>query len=249
MNKSLILAIASAVVSGFGSISALAADLDQNLVAKWTFKGGSLDSQVGGFSFIEGGKKGTVEPEDGFVAVRGRKFLICPDISATKFPGLAQNVTIWARLKFEQLPPENVANILGLQVESGNGSWKAISLALLFRGVEPEIAEPGLTVLARLSPGTEIGVGARRFLPVTVGEFMDVAIVYDGSAGTVSVWANGTQVVSKGAPDIALEAFQALGIGQLMAPGTDVAITYDEVRVYSTVLDEQWLGEITATKD
>ncbi len=245
----LMIAAASVMVSGVVLTPARADDLDQNLVARWTFKDGSLDSDVGGFSFVEGGKTGTVDPENGSVTVRGRKYLVASDISVAKFPDLAKSVTLWARLKFEQLPPENVANIFGLQTVPGNGSWPSISFALIYRGPEPELANPGLTVLARLKAGTEIGVGPRRFVPVAAGEYFNAAVVYDSSTGTVNLWVNGSLVSSKGASGLALQDFEALGIGQLSSPGVDVAVTYDEVRVYSVALDQQWLEEITPAKE
>jgi hypothetical protein len=84
---------------------------------------------------------------------------------------------------------------------------------------------------------------------VPAGEYFNAAIVFDSSAGTVSMWVNGQLVSSKGASGVTLMGFESFGIGQLMSPGAEgVAVTYDEVRVYDSVLDVQWLEEITPTE-
>lgn len=45
---------------------------------------------------------------------------------------MATGVTLWARLSFEELPVEGIANVMGLQSTPGGGSWSAITFSLLY---------------------------------------------------------------------------------------------------------------------
>ena len=225
-----------------------AADLDQNLVARWTFKGGSLKSDIGDFTLTDGGR-GSSEIGDGQVTVRDRGYLLTPDINLAKFPELKHSVTIWARLKFEELPQEGMINLMGLLTAPDAGNWDAISLCLLYRGPDEQIVNPGFAFLARPSDGTELGVGASRMIPANTGEFINVAIVYDGAANSSSMWINGQLANSRRPGASQLTDFAAFAIGQLKSPGANIAVTFDEVRIYSTMLDENWLGEITPVAD
>lgn len=221
--------------------------LDQNLVARWTFKDGSLTSDNGEYTFSEGGR-GTAEAANGSITLRDNKYLIVPDFTSEKFPDLKRNVTLWARLKFEELPAENEANVMSLQAGQKSGDWADMILSLLYRAAGPQIPNAGFAFLGRAANDWEMGVGASRMLPATAGEFMNVAIVFDGAAGTASMWVNGVYATSAKAEVAELKDFGAFGIGQLKAPGTPIAITFDEVRIYSVALDPQWLEEITPTE-
>lgn len=245
--KSLCL-LAPIVWLGFtSSFSAAAAGLDDSLVARWTFKDGSLTSDIGKFTFEEAGK-GYTESSPETITVRERGYLVCPDINNQKFPELGRSVTIWARLKFDELPGDNVTNFLSLQTVSGPGSWSEMALSLLYRGPEPDISTTGLVFLARLTEG-ELGVGVSRIVPVTPGEFLKVAIVFEGDNGKASMWINGQMVSSELRGNLELTGFASLALGQLAVPGPPISITYDEVRIYSTVVDENWLAEIEPVTD
>lgn len=237
------------VLLGLSMINPVCADdLEQNLVAKWTFKDGSLTSEVGDFTFIEG-TRGLLETGKGSVTLRDRKYLIVPEISSATFPDLARSVTIWARLRFDQLPSEFVGNLMGLQSVPKSGSWDHITLAVIYRSVEPEMQNPGLCFLGKLPDGLELGVGPSRFIPVAAGDYVNVALVFDAAAHRASLWVNGQMASSERPSADQLQQFDGFGIGQLMSPGASYTVTFDEVRIYSTALDAGWIDEISPSKD
>lgn len=227
------------------SLSTYAQGLDQSLVAKWTFKDGSLKSDFGDFVFDELGN-GEVEAGATSVTLRGHKYLITPEVSSDKFPDLKKSVTIWARLKFDELPAENEANVFGFQAGQKAGDWADMVLSLVYRAPSPEISDPGFAFLAHTPDPKELGVGRSRMQPATAGEFMNVALVFDGVTGMASMWVNGVFASSQPSSVPELVDFGSFGIGQLKAPGTPITITFDEVRVYSVALEPQWLEEISA---
>lgn len=224
-------------------------DLEQNLLAKWTFKNGSLKSDVGDFTFVEGGRKGTLEPGDGSVTLRDHKYLIVPEICSATYPDLTKGVTIWARMKFDEFPAEHEANVMSLQAVPKDGSWDSITMALIYRGTDDGNSNPGLGFLAKLPNDAELGVGPSRFYPVSAGEFFNVALVFDGAAHRATMWVNGHPVSSERRDAETLKEFAAFAIGSLTAQGFSCTVTFDEVRVYSTVLDPQWLDEIKPSKE
>ncbi len=224
-------------------------DLEQNLLAKWTFKNGSLKSEVGDFTLIEGGRKGTVEPGDGSVTLRDHKYLIVPEICSATYPDLAKGITIWARMKFDEFPVEHEANVMSLQSVPKDGSWDSITMALLYRGTDDGNSNPGLGFLAKLPNDVELGVGPSRFYPVAAGEFFNVALVFDGAAHTATMWVNGHPVTSERRDAETLKEFAAFAIGSLTAQGHPCTVTFEEVRIYSTVLGPQWLDEIKPSKE
>src|SRR5687768_6108118 len=112
------------LVASFAA-SVPAANMDQNLVARWTFTGGSLKSDVGNFEFIEGGR-GTIEMGNGAVKLLDRKFLSCPKLASAAVPELKKSITIWARVKFDEVPTEGDLGVLGLQTNSEPGTWPSI---------------------------------------------------------------------------------------------------------------------------
>jgi hypothetical protein len=227
----------------------LAGDMDQNLVARWTFKNGSLKSDVGEFEFQAGGR-GTMDVGDGSVTLLDRKFLFCPEISSAAMPDLQKNVTIWARVKFDQLPDNADLGVMGLQVGQEAGSWQSLVFTLLLRSHEG-LEGAALAFFSRLRDGGELGVGVKRYQPVSAGDFVNVAIVFKGDTQTAGMWVSSTgqYVESKLSGPNELRDFGAFLIGKLMMPGAEVPITFDEVRIYSTTLDPQWLEEITPVKD
>jgi len=220
--------------------------MDQNLIARWTFQNGSLKSDVGDFELQEGGR-GAMEVGKRSVTLRDRKFLFCPEISSTALPELRKSVTIWARVKFDELPKEGDLGVFGLMVGQGAGSWRDFTFNLLCRSLPEDPAHAGLAFFARTEGGGEVGVGVRRYQPVSADEFVNVAIVFNSANRTAGMWVSSTRlwVESKVPADVGLQDFGAFLIGKLMAPGAETAITFDEVRVYSTALDAQWLEEIS----
>lgn len=219
--------------------------LDQNLIARWTFKDGSLKSDVGDFEFQESAR-GTLAKPKGAVTLIGPKFLFCPKISAATQPGMRKNFTLWARLKFEELPKDGILGVMGLQAGQGAGGWKSLVCSMLYRPMAEDSTHAGLTFLARADSG-EMGVGVQRFQKVSAGEFVQVALVFSARKQGGGMWVSrtGKWEESKRAGTAALVGFEALVIGKLFMPGAETSMTFDEVRVYSTALDAEWLEEIT----
>lgn len=249
MKKSLLFCALTAAV--LGPVSFLSAgEMEQNLVARWTFKDGSLKSDIGDFAFQEAGR-GSIEASQGTVTLLDRKFLFCPEISSTALPNLQRSITIWARVKFDELPKEGELGVMSLQASQEAGSWSSLVFAMLYRPMADDPTHAGLAFLGRPQGTTELGVGVQRFQPVSAGEFVNVALVFNGQTQTAGMWTSSTGqwVESKLRGAEALQEFAAFMIGKVVMPGAGTPMTFDEVRVYSTALDAQWLEEITAEKN
>lgn len=222
--------------------------LEQSLVAKWTFKNGSLKSEVGDFD-LEARGQGAMEDGAGTITLKGRKYLITPQISSETLPDLNKNITIWARLKFDELPTEGDMNVLGLLSIPSAGDWRDMVLSLIYRPATEDM-KAGFAFVGRAADEKELGVGVSRMQPAKVGEFMNVALIYDSATSTASMWVNGVLATSARATSETLRDFAAFGLGQLKAPGgTPFSMTFDEIQIYSIAIDPQWLEEITPTKD
>lgn len=250
MKKSLFFfcAMTSALIGTVASLPA--GDMEQNLVARWTFKDGSLKSDVGDFAFQEGGR-GSIEASQGTVTLLDRKFLFCPEISSAALPELQKSITIWARVKFDELPKEGELGVMSLQTSQEAGSWSSLVFTMLYRPMAEDPTHAGLAFLGRPQGTTELGVGVQRFQPVSAGEFVNVAIVFNGQTQTAGMWTSSTGqwAESKLRGADALQEFAAFMIGKVVMPGAGTPMTFDEVRVYSTALDAQWLEEISAEKN
>lgn len=221
-----------------GAGTAVADEVDENLIARWTFAGGALKSDVGDFELRESGG-GILETGKGAVTLVGRKALSCPEISSTTMPELQKGVTLWARVKFDELPKDGELGVMGLQAGAEPGGWPALIFSLLFRSMSEDSARAGLGFLARAQGTEELGVGSDLFQTVEAGEFVHVALVFDGQANLAALWVNRTgQWVESKRPNAGmLESFGALLIGKLITPGAETALTFDEVRVYSAALE------------
>lgn len=236
------------VAAAIGPVSILhAGEMEQNLVARWTFKDGSLKSDVGDFEFQEGGR-GSLDAGNGTVTLPDRKFLFCPEISSSALPGLQKSITIWARVKFDELPKEGELGVMSLQTGIEAGSWSSLVLAMLYRPMAEDPGHAGLAFIGRPQGTTELGVGVSRFQPVSAGDFVNVAIVFNGKTQTAGIWTSSTGqwVESRLRGAEVLQEFGSFMIGKIIMPGAGTPVTFDEVRVYSTALDPQWLEEITA---
>lgn len=231
---------------------AYADPLEDNLVARWTFKDGSLTSDIGNFLLnIEGRDLGEVISDNGTITIDGRENLTTSEINSVAFPELRETVTLWARLRFDTLPSEWETSFLSLQKEPKSGDWADMVLSLLYLAWEKKENVKGVSFLGRLEDGeTEVGVGSGRLIPIPEGEFINVAIVFDGGTRQAGMWVNGRWEASVFRDFSQLDEFGAFGFGQLKIPGSDyVKITFDEVRVYSTVLQPEWLEEIQPIDD
>lgn len=219
-------------------------DLDQNLVAKWTFKDGSLVSDSGEYTFTAGGR-GVLEAKDGAVTLRDHKYLVTPDISSSRLSNLAGGVTLWARLRFDEMPTETEVNVMGFLTTPKPASWSNITMALMYN--VPTIPG-GFGFLLRSQDEAELGIGVSRLVPVSAGETVNVAVIFNGASHTGSLWIKGKLVSSTRRESKNLKDFAAFGIGQLQTTGAKCVVTFEEVRIYATALDAQWLEEITPAK-
>ena len=226
-----------------------AADPDQGLVAKWTFKNGALTSTPGNIA-LSSSRPLTPKSDKGFITLANRQNLITPALSSEKFPDLAKEVTIWARIRMDALPTDYEINILGFQDTPEAGDWSNMVFSLLYRPVGGDVTQSGFSFLCRTSNGTELGVGSSRFQPAPVGEFVDVALIFDGGLNRASMWVDGVLVTSRHHDAIALKTFGGFGIGQLKSPGTLMGLTtFDEIRIYSRALGEKELAALKPTQD
>jgi hypothetical protein len=223
---------------------------DENLLARWTFANGSLKSDVGAFEFQEG-NGGFVETGKSSVTLVGPKVLSCTAISSASQPELPGSVTVWARVKFDELPQSGELGVMGLQSGVASGGWPALILSLLYRSMADDPVNAGLGFLARPQGVEELGVGRDLFQQVVPGEFVNVAIVFNGAANTAAMWVSRSGVWAESRREHAalLENFDALLIGKLITPGADTAVTFDEVRVYGAALNPSGLASITAVED
>lgn len=219
-------------------------DLDQNLIAKWSFKDGSLVSDSGEYTFVAGGR-GILEAKDGSVTLKERKYLICPQISSSSFSNLSGNVTIWARLRFDEMPTETEVNLMGFLTTPKPVSWSNITMALMYMASTPP---GGFGFLLRSQDEGELGIGVSRLVPTSAGETLNVALVFNGATHTGSIWVKGKLVSSTRREAKNLKDFAAFGIGQLQTTGAKCVVTFEEVRIYAAALDAQWLEEITPAK-
>lgn len=219
-------------------------DLDQNLIAKWTFKDGSFASDSGEYVLKAGGR-GTMDIKNGSVTFKDAKYLLTPEISSARFPNLTSGVTLWARLRFDELPVDGVVNVLSLQNIPGNGAWSAITFSMIYGA---SAKSSGFGFLLKSQDEGELGIGPSRIVPVQAGETVNVAIVFDGAKRTGTFWINGKSVSSTRRESVSTRDFAAFGFGQLMAPGAKCTVTFEEVRLYSSALDGAWLEEIIPTK-
>lgn len=79
-------------------------------------------------------------------------------------------------------------------------------------------------------------------LPVKVGEYANVAIVFNGKTKKVTLFVDG-KTADRHSPMTKLDAFQSLMIGRLKASSAQ-QMQIDEIRVYNTPLSAEWIDEI-----
>ncbi|MET0262908.1 MAG: LamG-like jellyroll fold domain-containing protein [Rariglobus sp.] len=239
------------VTAGIAIVTASlsAAAPDQGLVAKWTFKNGALTSTPGNFPLTPS-RPFTPKSQKGAITLSDRQYLIAPAISSEEFPALTQSVTIWARIRMDALPTDYEINLLGLQDAPDAGDWSNMVFSLLYRPVGGDVTQAGFSFLSRAATGTQLGVGSSRFQPAPVGEFIDVALVFNAGLNSASMWVDGVLVTSRHHDATSLQRFGGFGIGQLKSPGSIMGITtYDEIRIYSRALSEKELTALKPTQD
>lgn len=233
----------------FTAVSSHASNPDQALVSQWTFKNGSLINTAGNIA-LTADYPITSKSDKGTLTLSDRQFLITPAISSTEFPALTQAITIWARIRMDKLPTDYEINLMGLQETPHAGDWSQMVLSLLYRPVGGDVTQSGFSFLCRTAADTELGVGSSRFQPAPVGEFINVALIFDDTTNTASMWVDGVLVTSSRYDATALKDFGGFGIGQLKSPGTIMGVTtFDEIRIYAQALGEKELTALKPTLD
>lgn len=225
------------------SASAVAANLDQYLVARWTFNDGSLKAEKGGYVLrtVVAGSDPLLTFENGQVRLGRGMLLVCEDISSATKPGLANEITIWARLRLDTAAPQ-AAFLFGLRDLPEPGDWRNMVLAVLARD------KPVDTTLAfsRFSSGAQLGSPSNS-TPITPGKFVSVAMVFDGMAKTVTYIVDGRAFEVKHQDADRLGDFDNFAIGRLKEAAA-VAMTVDEIRVYSVAISPEWVADIAPVK-
>lgn len=220
-----------------------ASGLDQYLVARWTFNDGSLESDRGGHLLAKRdfGRASTLEFTDGAARLGPGALLLCETINSHAHPKLAEATTIWARVRIDE-PAQLDCFLFGFRDTAAAGDWKNMTLAAMSRPT-PTDATGFFSVL---KSGAQVASGSR-VLPVEAGRFVSIALVFDGAAKRITYLVDGTPVLSGHREATSLGEFTNLAVGRLKA-AAGVAMTVDELRVYSVALSPEWVADIKAVK-
>lgn len=237
MKYPLLITIVLATASFVSTLQASA--LDRHLVARWSFDRGSLRADTGDFSLETRnvGREVSLSPSSDAVTLDSGVLLSCAEINSEAFPGLRKAVTLWARLKLEGDVTVD-GFLFGFSGVEGGGDWNDMALALLMR---PEPAN-SLRLFSKLDGGETVSSGSRS-VEVESGRFVTIALVFDGANRTATCYVDGKPVVSRFREKAQLKPFNNFSIGRLKLAG-GVAVTVDELRVYSVALPAEWVAEI-----
>ena len=230
--------------------SALRADFTENMIARWTFnqpgprgliddvKGIRLDTAA----LPSAAGRPTPRPADGLLKVELGHYLFALGLAAEHAPALRQSVTLWARLRIDGGDTDRTGFLFGLMQSPKPGDWADASLVLMHRppGLDRAV---GFSGFANVAPGSDFGFGDNS-LPDTPGRFLNIAVVFDGRAESVTLHVDGTMKTVRKRAARELMPAAALMLGQLKAAG-GADLTFDEVRVYRGALAPEWLGDIT----
>lgn len=241
LKKVLLVAVCFAVLS-----SEVRADFTHGMLARWTFKekgDAGLKDDVSGLSLTKSGVGGnqTYVIENGSVSLKTGMMLKCSELNSNKYPGLKENVTIWARLRFDdQAPASNITFFVGLiNSENPANEWNLQTLSLNHRKGK------GIGIESWMK-GAKYGIKSSN-IQVKAQEFVEVAITYSGSRREIELLVDGKTVATRSGGFKELNDFKSLAIGRLFVHGY-ANMTFDEIRVYSKAVSGEWLGNIEAVK-
>jgi len=224
------------------------ASLQAVMLAQWTFddsenyltsSGGTLVPITFSESGV-GANQTTTWNSDGTVSLGTGRLLYTSAINSTAMPGLQENVTIWARMRFDEAAASD-DTYLGLLDAIAPADWQQFSM-----------------VAKRASDGTQnlysynTGLGPKTELPAA-GSYFDVAMVFetDTETGIVSAtlylkldgqseYAIASQQTTS---DVSLIPFQSFGLGRLKYSSA-LGTSFDEVRVYDIALSAAEISAI-----
>jgi len=220
------------------------ADFTNTLAARWTFNDNSSESaaltdDIGQLILKKGGSGAdqtfTLNP-DGTVSLGSAVYLVCEAVNSgdAKFAPLKDGVTIWARFKYVDKMTDPVAFTCGLSNLNRSGDWANTVLIVLDN-------QQGMGNRGICADKKEFGMGSG-WLPAKEGDFSEVALVFNGKTKKGSIIVDGKeQVRNTGGAQLA--DFTSLMIGRLKATNGQ-KIVIDELRVYSSALSAEWIGEI-----
>lgn len=229
---------------------ALRADFTENLIARWTFNQpgplGLVDDVKGlrlePAKHPKGLTSAPAAPTDGVVKLALGDYLVATGLSDAESPALKNSVTLWARLRIDGGDADRTGFLFGLMQRATPGDWQDSSLVLVHRP-QGMNENTGFGAFGRVEPALDFGFG-NHTLPDTPGRFVNIALIFNGRAETVTLWVDGAQKTVRKPAARALRPSVALLLGQLKeAGGADV--TFDEFRVYQGAISPDWLGDIT----
>ncbi len=233
--------MAAALVLGVFSAQA---DFTQGMLARWSFNDSSseencLTDDVGGLVLKRsaiGSDPSFTRNADGSVTLGGGVILFSDAVNSAseKFAGLADGGTIWCRIKYLNAPANEPFFSFGLVNAVTPGDWAQLVLTPFFtsRGIGSRAKGP-----EKLETGMASG-----HLPVTVGEYANIAIIFNGKTKKVTLFVDG-KTADRHSPMPKLDAFQSLMIGRLKASSAQ-KMQIDEIRVYASPLSAEWIDEI-----
>lgn len=240
------------------SLASIRADYTDNLLVGWTFNSGSLTSDLGSISapvtFSELGYSGTpanntlsYDSTAGTISIGPGKELYATAINSTTHPELLSAVTIWVRVRFDG--PLLNTGIFGLLNEStpktGSDGFNNYSAAMqIGNPANREIAFTG-----RTDTGASFNRGSGHpTLPAS--GYVNLAFRVQDLGTNSSLFAeylNGTSHGNTwGAGGADLQSFAAFAIGRIKGDA-GIALSIDEIRIYSAFLTNEQLDQISVT--
>jgi hypothetical protein len=218
------------------------------LIAEWNFDTGTsadLTSSVGGYTLgrVPGGVGSPGYGNDpvhnpGTLSLDEFTELLATGINSTALPGLQSNATIFTRMKFD-----SALTLTGFFLGLVNDAKAADFAEMTMTAFEFDTPSRSLAGFGRTNAANDIFAGTLTIPPT--GEYFNLAIVVSAGLNAVGEASPGdTQLrlnlngveVGVASAGTALQAFQALALGQLKASGGVAPMTFDTVKLYDTSL-------------
>jgi len=221
----------------------LLGSMDRYLIAHWTFSDGRLEGEDGQ-SFVKTGTGAnqTLTSNADTVSLGSGTMLYCGAINATDSAQLKRSVTIWCRFRLDSTPDEN-AFLWGLINDEASGDWGNMIFTLRCVTTD-KLAVGGY---GWDNAGKVVATGPSKLVEMPQGSMVTLALIYDSATGELVTIVNGKQskVRVKAGRDLA--DFSGFALGRLKQSGGP-GITFEEVRIYTAALGEDWIAEIEPIK-
>lgn len=223
-----------------------ASDITEGLIARWTFNDRNSEALIDDINGIplelrpSDGNNPQIFKPDGTIVLQPEQTLVTSAINSSKYGRLQQGGTIWLRLRIDRVDADHTTFLAGFFTKE-QADWKEIALAVLQRPPNFE-AGAGLSFYGQVNGGK---FGARMEpLPDKVGQFISIALVYDGAGRTITLESEGARTSNRKNEEAdRLIPFELFAIGRISRQGA-VVLTIDEVRIYAQPLPSDWLQEI-----